>query len=70
MGNEASEQMMALLQELAMLKDLAKQHEENPSAHTQGEQRQRQRRQDEIAQEIKALGEQEKGEQQKEASSK
>ena len=58
MGSEASEQMMALLQELAMLKELDKADEANPTPSALDEHRLRQKRHDEIAREIKALGKQ------------
>jgi hypothetical protein len=56
-GSEASEQVMALLSELAMLKELNKKYEADPSESEREAHRQRQLRHDEITQEIKALAE-------------
>jgi hypothetical protein len=56
MGSEASEQMMALLQELAMLKELEKEYEANPTKSAREQHRLSRQRHDEIAREIKALG--------------
>jgi hypothetical protein len=58
MSSEASEQMMALLSELATLKELNQQFEANPSQHDPEEHRLRLQRHEEITQDIKALAEQ------------
>jgi len=60
MASEASEQMMALLSELAALKELNQQFEANPNQHDSQEHRLRLQRHEEITQDIKALAEQKK----------
>ena len=55
MGSETSEQVMALLKELAMLKELDKSHEANPTEVEHEAYRVRQERHGEITAEIKAL---------------
>jgi hypothetical protein len=58
--SETSEQMMALLSELAALKELNRKFEANPAQHEQEEHRLRLQRFDEITEDIKALAEQKK----------
>ena len=60
MGSEASERMMALLSELSTVKELNRQFEASPNENEEDAQRLRQQRQEEIAQEIKALAEEKK----------
>jgi hypothetical protein len=60
MSTEASDQMMALLQELAALKGLDRKYEENPTEAGEDEFQQRQRRQEEISREIVAVADQNK----------
>ena len=60
MGSEASEQMMALLSELAVLKELDRQYLANPNELEQDKHRQRLQRHEEITQHIKELAEQKK----------
>lgn len=55
MGSETSEQVMVLLKELAMLKELDKAYEANPTAGEHEAYRERQQRHQEITAEIKAL---------------
>lgn len=57
MSKAASRQMMALLQELAALKELERQSEDNPTGSSEEERSQRKQRHDEITQEIRAFGE-------------
>jgi len=63
MGSEASGEMMTLLQELAMLKDLDKKYENHPSESGREEHLLRQQRHEEITERIRTLGEQQKNEQ-------
>ena len=66
MGSEVSDQMMALLQELAMLKEADLAFDANPSDSEREAHQLRQQRRDEIGIEIKALAEQKKkGEQER-----
>ncbi len=58
MGSETSEQVMALLKELAVLKELDKAYEANPTGDEHDAYRVRQQRHGEITAEIKALAEQ------------
>jgi hypothetical protein len=58
MSSSESEQVLALLQELSVLKELDKACESAPQ--TESEQRLRHQRQEEIMEEIKALAEQKK----------
>lgn len=60
MGTETSEQVLALLKELAMLKELDKSYEANPNEDEHEAYRVRQERHGEITAEIKALAEQSK----------
>lgn len=60
MGSETSEQVMALLKELAMLKEQDKVYEANPTEGNYEEHRVRQQRHEEITAEIKALAKQSK----------
>jgi len=60
MGNESSEQVLALLGELSVLKELNKKYEAAPSAAEEGAYQQRQQRQEEITREIKGLAERKK----------
>jgi hypothetical protein len=60
MASEASEQMMALLHELSMLKGLNIKYEINPTDSGQKEDRLRQQRHEEITLEIRTLGDQQK----------
>ncbi|MGB8580794.1 MAG: hypothetical protein WCD47_08225 [Candidatus Sulfotelmatobacter sp.] len=58
MSSKPSEQMMDLLQELALLKELDKDHKEGLGSDVQAaESESRQRRRQEIGDQIKALGE-------------
>jgi len=58
MSSEASDQMMALLQELAALRGQDREYEENPTEAGEDDFKQRQRRQEEISREIIAVAEQ------------
>jgi len=58
MSSEASDQMMALLQELAALRGLDREYESNPTEAGEDEFQQRQRRQEEISREIMTVAEQ------------
>ena len=58
MGSGTSEQVMALLKELAVLKELDKAYEANPSEDEHDAYRVRQQRHDEITAQIKALARQ------------
>lgn len=60
MGSEQSDQMMALLQELAILKQADLAFESNPTESEREAHRLRQQRRDDIGLEIKALADQEK----------
>lgn len=60
MGSDASEQVMAVLTELAGLKELNRQYEANPIEADREAYRLRQIRLEEITQEIKSLAEQKK----------
>ena len=60
MSSETSEQVMALLKELAMLKELDKSYEANPTESEHEAYRVRQQRHEEITAEIKALAKQTK----------
>jgi hypothetical protein len=60
MASETSEQMMALLSELAALKELNRKFEANPNQYDPEEHRLRLQRHEEITQDIKALAEQKK----------
>jgi hypothetical protein len=60
MGSETSEQVVALLAELATLKQLDQEYEANPSEGGGEAHRQRQQRQEEITREIQALAEEKK----------
>lgn len=60
MGSEESDQMMALLQELSMLKEADEAFEANPTDNKRETYQLRQRRRDEIGLEIKALAEEKK----------
>jgi hypothetical protein len=60
MGSESSEQVLALLGELSVLKELNQKYEASPSATEEEAYRQRQQRHEEITQEIKALAERKK----------
>lgn len=55
MGSETSEQVMALLKELATLKELDKAYEANPAEGEHEAYRLRRQRHDEITAEIKGL---------------
>ena len=55
MGTEASDQMMALLQELSMLKKLEEENEASSDQSDPEGRRLRQQRQQEITQQMKAL---------------
>jgi hypothetical protein len=59
-GSEQSDQMMALLQELAILKQADVAFEDNPSESEREAYRLRQQRRNDIGLEIKALAEQKK----------
>jgi hypothetical protein len=54
-GSETSEHVMALFQELALLKELDKAYEANPTVAEHEAHRVRQQRHDQITAEIKAL---------------
>lgn len=58
MGNEESDQMMALLQELSMLKEMDLAFDANPTETEREAHQLRQRRKQEIGHEMKALAEQ------------
>ena len=58
MGSETSEQVMELLKELAVLKELDKAYEANPTEGEHEAYRVRQKRHAEITAEIKALAKQ------------
>jgi hypothetical protein len=58
MGSENSEAVMALLQELSVLKELDRQFEANPKEGEQEAYRLRHARQEEITQEIRWIAEQ------------
>ena len=60
MGSDASEQVMALLSELAGLKELNQKYEADPVESDREAYRLRQLRLEEITQEIKSLAEQKK----------
>ena len=60
MGSETSEQVMALLKELAVLKELDKAYEANPTEGDYEAHRVRRQRHQEITAEIKALAQQRK----------
>lgn len=60
MGNETSEQVMALLNELSVLKELEKKYEADPSDPEKEGYLQRQRRKTEITEQIKSLAERKK----------
>lgn len=60
MGSETSEQVMALLKEIAVLKELDKAYEANPTEAEHEAYRVRQQRHEEITAEIKALAKQNK----------
>ena len=60
MGSETSEQVMELLKELAMLKELDTEYEANPTEGNYEAHRVRQQRHEEITAEIKALAKQSK----------
>ncbi len=60
MGSEASEQVLALLNELSVLKELNRQYEAHPNAPDEPDYRVRQERHEEITREIKALADQKK----------
>ena len=60
MGSDASEQVMALLTELAGLKEINRQYEADPTEADREAYRLRQLRIEEIGQEIKSLAEQKK----------
>jgi hypothetical protein len=59
-GSETSEQVMALLKELAVFKELDKAYEANPTESEHKAYRARQQRHDEITAEIQALAKQRK----------
>jgi hypothetical protein len=63
MGSESSDQVLALLKELAVLKEKNQHYEANPSEAERDEYRVRQLRHEEIAEEIKALAESKKSDQ-------
>lgn len=63
MGSEASEEMMALLKELSVLKELDKEHDASSDQTEQEACRQRQKRQEEIAREIKEVADQKNAQQ-------
>ena len=58
MSSEASDEMMALLTELAGLKELNRKYEEDPAADDHEAYQARQRRLEEIKEEMKSLAEQ------------
>ena len=60
MGSEESDQMMALLQELSMLKDADVAFEQNPTDSEREAHHLRQQRREEIGLEMKGLAEQKK----------
>lgn len=60
MGNESSEEVLALLSELSVLKELNRKYEAAPSTDEEEAYRHRQQRHDEITHEIKALAERKK----------
>jgi hypothetical protein len=60
MGNEESDQMMALLQELSALREMDVAFEANPTETEREAHQLRQRRKHEIGLEMKALAEQKK----------
>ena len=60
MGSEKSDEMMALLAELAGLKELNRKHEEDPAAGDREAYRSRQQRLEEIKHEMKTLAEEKK----------
>ena len=60
MGGETSEQVMALLKELGVLKELDKAYNANPTEDEHEGYRMRQQRREEITSQIKALAEQSK----------
>ena len=60
MGSESSEQVLALLGELSVLKELNQKYETSPSAPEEEAYRQSQQRHEEITLEIKALAERKK----------
>ncbi len=60
MGSETSEQVMALLNELSVLKELNKKYEAAPSDPEKEGHLQRQHRETEITEEIKLLAERKK----------
>jgi hypothetical protein len=59
-GSETSEQVMALLNELSVLKELNKKYEADPNEPERAAHVQRQQRQTEITEEIKSLAERKK----------
>jgi hypothetical protein len=63
MGSEESEQMLALLQELSMLKEADAEFEASPTESEREAHRLRQQRRDHIGLEMKALANQKKAEQ-------
>jgi hypothetical protein len=65
MSSEASDQMMALLQELSMLKEADAAFEANPTVSERDAYQLRRQRRDEIGLEIKALAEKKKAEQER-----
>jgi hypothetical protein len=69
MGNHESDAMMALLQELSMLKDADGAFETNPTESEGETYRLRQQRRDEIGVEMKTLAEQKKNAEQSAARS-
>jgi hypothetical protein len=69
MGNHESDAMMALLQELSMLKDADGAFETNPTESERETYRLRQQRRDEIGVEMKTLAEQKKNAEQSAARS-
>ena len=60
MGSETSDQVMALLNELSVLKELEKKYEADPSDRNKEGYLQGQRRKTEITEEIKSLAERKK----------
>ena len=60
MGSETSEQVMTLLKELALLKELDRQYEAEPNETEREAYRVRQQRHEEITTELKALAKQRK----------
>ncbi len=62
MSSETSDQMMALLQELAALRGLDREYKANPTEAAETDFQQRQRRQEEISREIIAVAEQKQNE--------